>query len=189
MKGLGDRLGVIFAQLPPSYSPAYLEDLTKFLQACQNMGISIALEVRHLDWYKEPHSSQLNQILTQLNVGRVLLDTRPIYNSPDDPQVHSSRKKPRLPLTPIITADFALVRFISHPQATYNESFLLEWVNNIEGWLNQHKTIYFFVHCPLEQYSPHNAYCLQHLLQNKGIDLPVLPDSETESSPIQLSLF
>jgi uncharacterized protein YecE (DUF72 family) len=30
----GDRLGVVFAQLPPSYSPEHLSDLQKFLSIC-----------------------------------------------------------------------------------------------------------------------------------------------------------
>ncbi|MDJ0688462.1 MAG: DUF72 domain-containing protein [Xenococcaceae cyanobacterium MO_188.B32] len=189
MKGLGDRLGIIFAQLPPSYSPAYLEDLTEFLTGCQNTGVSLAVEVRHLDWYKEPYASQLNQTLTQLNVGRVLLDTRPIYNSPDDPQANSPRKKPQLPLTPITTTDFTLVRFISHPQQQYNESFLAEWLSHIDDWLNQGKTIYFFVHCPLEENSPNTAYYLQNLLEQRGVEVSELPKYQSESNPIQLSLF
>lgn len=189
MKGLGDRLGVIFAQLPPSYSPAYLGDLIEFLQGCQNTGVSLAIEVRHLDWYKEPHASQLNQTLTQLGVGRVLLDTRPIYNSPDDPQANSARKKPRLPLTPVVTSDFILVRFISHPQRQYNDIFLSGWVSNIGNWLNQNKTIYFFVHCPQEERSPGTAFYLQSLLESAGINIPILPQPTTASTPIQLTLF
>lgn len=189
MKGLGDRLGVVFAQLPPSYSPTYLEDLTEFLQACYHHGVSLAVELRHLDWYKEPHASQINQILTQLGIGRVLLDTRPIYNSPDDPQVNSERKKPQLPLNPIITADFTLVRFISHPQQQYNELFLSEWVSHIDNWLNQAKKIYFFVHCPLEEHSPHTAYYLHNLLKQTGIDIPIGSRHEIEPNPIQLTLF
>ena len=190
MKGLGDRLGVIFVQLPPSYSPAYLKDLTEFLQGCQNTGISLAVEVRHPDWFQEPNASQLNQILTELGIGRVILDTRPIYNSPDDPQVNSPRKKPQLPLTTVVTADFTLVRFISHPQQQYNESFLSEWVSQIDKWLTLGKTIYFFVHCPLEENSPNTAYYLHKLLEQRGIAVSELPKKhKSDSNPIQLTLF
>ena len=189
MKGLGDRLGVIFAQLPPRYSPAYLEDLIEFLQACRDTSVSLAVEVRHPDWYKEPHTSQLNQALTQLGIARVLLDTRPIYNSPDDPQLNSERRKPHLPLQPVITANFTLIRFISHPQSQYNEPFLPEWVSHIGNWLNQDKKIYFFVHCPQEERSPINAYYLQSLLEKQRFNVPVLPTYETQCTPIQLTLF
>ncbi len=189
MRGLGDRLGVIFAQLPPSYSPTYLEDLREFLQAIQDNDISIALEVRHLDWYKEPYSHQLNQLLTRLGIGRVLLDTRPIYNSPDDPQLNSQRRKPKLPLQPIVTANFALVRFISNPQQQYNESCLQEWICHISNWLDNGQKIYFFVHCPQEEHSPRTAYYLQNLLKQKNINIPILSRQKQESNPIQLTLF
>lgn len=173
----------------PSYSPVYLKDLTEFLQVCQTTGVALAVEVRHLDWYKEPHSSQLNQILTDLGIGRVLLDTRPIYNSPDNPQANSTRKKPKLPLTPVVTSDFAFVRFISHPKRKYNEAFLSEWVSHLSNWLQQDKTIYFFVHCPQEERSPDTAFYLHSLLQQQGIDLPKISKRSPESNPTQLTLF
>ena len=47
MSGLGNKLGLVFAQLPPSYSPEYLADLRQFLIAFEKY--NIALEVRHPD--------------------------------------------------------------------------------------------------------------------------------------------
>lgn len=131
MLSLGDRLGLIFAQLLPSYSPALLDDLTSFLEACLDSKVSLALEVRHPDWFQEPHASQLI-VLEQLGVGRVLLDTRPIYTGADDPQLQSERRKPKLPLQLSVTAPFSLIRFISHPNSDFNFSFLKEWVTTIE---------------------------------------------------------
>jgi len=78
MSELGDRLGTTFIQLPPSYSPQSLNDLTEFLTACSQSGLSLALEVRHLDWFNEEWRDRLNSLLTKLNIARVLLDTRPI---------------------------------------------------------------------------------------------------------------
>ncbi len=150
MAGLGDRLGTIFAQLPPSYSPEYLEDLQDFLVTCNsNAPCALALEVRHLDWFREPHCSKLNELLSRLKIGKVLLDTRPIYNCVGDPQANSRRRKPQLPLKPLLTSDFTIVRFISHPQQPENESLIREWVEDLLPlWLSEDKTIYFFVHCP-----------------------------------------
>ncbi len=124
MQGFGDRLGPIFAQLPPSYGPAQFDDLLAFLRAWPSQASPLALEVRHPEWFKEPYSSRLNTMLEQLGVGRVLLDTRPIYDAPDDPQISSERKKPKLPLQPIVTAPFSLVRFISHPEREWNRAYL-----------------------------------------------------------------
>jgi uncharacterized protein YecE (DUF72 family) len=87
---LGNRLGPLFIQLPPIYAPEQMTDLQNFLARWPRQQ-PIAVEVRHLDWFAEPHATRLNQMLTSLGVGRVLLDTRPIYdciNTPDDdPQI------------------------------------------------------------------------------------------------------
>lgn len=197
MKELGDRLGPIFAQLPPNYSPVYLEDLADFLTVLSKSAPSIAVEVRHQDWFKEPYSSHLNALLTELDIGKVLLDTRPVYNSPEDPQASHSRRKPKLPLQPIVTSNFSLIRFISHPQRHYNnQSFLQEWVTLVDCWLKQRKTIYFFVHCPVEENSPDTARYFQHLLQQTNANIPnlstqkwVQKTADNPIEPTQLSLF
>lgn len=172
--GLGDRLGIVFAQLPPSYSPEYIKDLRAFLSECSQYNCSLAVEVRHLDWFESANRDRFNQMLTELNINRVLLDTRPIYNSPDESQVDSARRKPKVPLQPIVTGDSALVRFISHPQLEHNQSWLREWASYLKDWLGRGKTVYFFVHCPLEERSPITARYFQQLLKQNGVKLPSL---------------
>lgn len=189
MSGLNTCLGTTFIQLPPSYSPQYLSDLTEFLRICSQSNSSLALEVRHLDWFKPEYSDLLNDLLTQFNISRVLLDTRPIYNCPDNPQINSQRKKPKLPLQKIITNNIAFVRFISHPNSQYNESYLEQWAVNISDWLRQGKTVYFFVHCPQEVHSPETAKYFQSLLMKKDCNIPNLPWNKIDPNPKQLSLF
>ncbi|XHX79398.1 MAG: DUF72 domain-containing protein [Stenomitos frigidus ULC029] len=188
MQGLGDRLGPLFAQLPPSYSPAMFADLEAFLTALPRHEADFALEVRHLDWFKAPHAENLTALLERLGVGRVLLDTRPLYDAPDDPQLHSDRKKPKLPLQPSVTAPFSLIRFISHPDLALNQPFLDEWVALVEQWLRQGTRLYFFVHCPVEARSPANARYFQQLLERQSKQVPPLPWN-TIHAPTQLSLF
>ncbi len=189
MQGLGDRLGPLFAQLPPSYSPANFDDLAGFLEGWAIARSPLAVEVRHPDWFKEPHASRLNGLLEDLNIGRVLLDTRPIYNAPDDPQIGSERRKPNLPLHPIVTAPFSLIRFISHPDREINQVYLEEWVKIVDRWLSQGTTVYFFVHCPIEARSPQTARHFQHLLQQQNRSVPPLPWDSLEQTPTQLDLF
>ncbi|HLP90428.1 MAG TPA: DUF72 domain-containing protein [Nostocaceae cyanobacterium] len=188
MRPLGKRLGVMFAQLPPSYSPQLLTDLTEFLQAWPHSETPLALEVRHPDWFKEPHSSNLTELLQGLGVGRVLLDTRPIYTGEDDPQLHSERRKPQLPVQFSVTAPFSLIRFISHPRLSMNQPFMEEWVKQIQQWLQAGIKIYFFVHCPTEDFSPRTAQYFQQLLEQAGISVPPLPWN-TIQPPNQLSLW
>ncbi|WNZ24338.1 DUF72 domain-containing protein [Leptolyngbya sp. NK1-12] len=192
MQGLGDRLGVVFAQLPPSYSPDAFDDLQTFLAAMPRDQVNLAVEVRHLNWFEAEPNERLNQLLTSLGVGRVLLDTRPIYTCPDDPQIASERRKPKVPLQPVSTAPFNLVRFISHPESQYNQPFLQEWSQQIGQWLQQNQQVYFFVHCPVEQRSPGTARHFQHLLEQEPVPVPSLPWDRLETnSPLvtQLSLF
>jgi uncharacterized protein YecE (DUF72 family) len=190
MQGLGDRLGPIFAQLPPSYSPDQFNDLTQFLQAWPQASTPLALEVRHLDWFQEPYASKLDQVLQTLQIGRVLLDTRPIYECNDDPQIGSERRKPQLPLQFRVTAPFTLIRFISHPQQELNILYLEEWLQQIRQWLTQGVQVFFIVHCPVEARSPKTARQFQHLLEDHQILVPPLPwDVLERSTHTQLSLF
>ncbi len=188
MQTLGERLGVIFAQLPPSYSPQLLEDLTTFLEAWADTKAPLALEVRHPDWFKEPHNNKLTAILEKLQIGRVLLDSRPIYNSPEDPQLTSERRKPNLPVNFSVTAPFSLIRFISHPEQQLNQSYLEEWVSFCDRTLRQGTQIYFFVHCPVEEKSPSNARYFHQLLQQHNVPVPPLTWDNIKD-PKQLRLF
>jgi uncharacterized protein YecE (DUF72 family) len=190
MRGFGKHLGPIFAQLPPSYEPACLEDLTTFLKAWPRSEAPLAIEVRHPNWFKEPHASNLNTLLQQLGVGRVLLDTRPAYTgSANYEQQPVEPRKPKVPVQPVVTAPFSLVRFISHPDLTVNQPFMEEWVTWVDQWLRLGKRIYFFVHCPLEKYSPGNARYFQQLLEQQGVSVPPLPWNSIEQPPTQLNLF
>ncbi|PHM09764.1 DUF72 domain-containing protein [Nostoc sp. 'Peltigera malacea cyanobiont' DB3992] len=189
MRSLGKQLGPIFAQLPPSYAPALLDDLTNFLEAWPRTEAPLAVEVRHPDWFKEPHASNLTALLEKLGVGRVLLDSRPIYTGDDDPQLQSERRKPKLPLQLSVTAPFTLIRFISHPNLSVNQPFMEEWVRQIQQWLQMGVRIYFFVHCPIEARSPSTARHFQQLLEQSGTPVPLLPWNNLEHPPNQLSLW
>ena len=189
MQPLGDRLGPLFAQLPPSYSPSQFEDLAAFLQAWPRDRAELALEVRHIQWFQEPYAQRLNTLLQDLGIGRVLLDTRPIYDCPDDPQVLSERKKPRVPLCTDTPTDFCLVRYISHPDFSFNAPYWDEWVPRVDQWLRAGKRVYFFVHCPQEQHSVTFARHLQALLEAAQAPVPPLPWNELAAPPAQLSLF
>lgn len=186
---LGSRLAPTFAQLPPSYSPDYLQDLQIFLRSLAQSQVPIALEVRHPDWFTEPYASELTNLLQELEIGRVLLDSRPIYDAPDDPQMHSERRKPKLPLQLSITANFSLIRFISHPDREWNHPYWQEWVTHVDRLLNQGIHVYFFVHCPQEERSPHNARYFQELLTKANVSVPELPWQKLEQPPTQLNLF
>ncbi|OUC12528.1 MAG: hypothetical protein B0A82_21770 [Alkalinema sp. CACIAM 70d] len=191
MQGLGDRLGAMFLQLPPSYSPAYCKDLELFIQGWQAAtAVPLAVEVRHMGWFQPSCRDRLNELLSHYQVGRVLLDTRAIYRATDNPQQYSQNKKPDVPLDPIVTAPFSFVRYISHPILQNNLDYFAEWVDIVANWLVQGTQTYFFVHCPLEDHSPRNARRFQAMLEQAGLEVPPLPwNLMAEETPSQLSLF
>ena len=189
MQGLGPRLGPLFVQLPPGYGPQQFPDLATFLTEINSSDeVRLAVEVRHPQWFQPPYADQLNDLLSSLQIGRVLLDSRPIYQGPDDPQVHSQRRKPKLPLQPATTAPFTVIRYISHPQRELNDVFLGNWVTILQTWLRQGIDAYFVVHCPLEEQSPRTAQLFQQLLQEQ-ITIPPLPWDQLTPPSTQLSLF
>jgi uncharacterized protein YecE (DUF72 family) len=191
MQRLGsERLGPIFIQLPPRYGPQAFQDLQEFLQGVRGGGTDLAVEARHPQWFQDGYGDRLNDLLTRLEIGRVLLDSRPIYECPDDPQLASERRKPRLPLQPASTSSFGFIRYISHPDTDFNEQFMMSWIPHINDWLSQGKRIYLFVHCPTEERSPQNAQRFQSLLE-KHLDSPIppLPWSQIRPESTQLSLF
>jgi uncharacterized protein YecE (DUF72 family) len=189
MQQAGDRLGVIFIQLPPSYAPDKLADLTTFLTILPRQDVDIALEVRHLDWFKSPHQEQLTELLVKLRVGRVILDTRSIYAA--DPELGAivQCKKPNVPLTFSLTAPFSLIRYVSHPIRAANQVWLESWTSQIQQWLERDPQIYMFVHCPIEARSPINARYLHQIFTDAGISLAPLPPNPTADLPVQLNLF
>lgn len=194
MQGLGsDRLGALFVQLPPRYSPQNLPDLEAFLKGVQGTGVELAVEVRHPQWFQPDVAKRLNELLTRLNVGRVLLDSRPMYDCvdvfPEDPQLSSERRKPNLPLQPVVTSALSIIRYISHPNRDFNERFIMGWIPHIEAWLREGKRVYLFVHCPREEYSPQNARFFQDLLEQQGVSIPPLPWTLLQPDSTQLSLF
>lgn len=186
---LGDRLGCIFAQLPPYYSPNYFDDLQVFLRALADFSVDFGVEVRHPDWFQDPHHTRLNQLLRQRNMTRVLLDTRPIYNCDGDPQVQSQRRKPELPLIPVTTNGKVMVRFISHPNRDLNQPYFEQWCQQIQQWYGAGLSIYFFMHCPIEDHSPGHARHFQTMLQQLNLPIPPLPWQAIAPTPEQLSLF
>lgn len=191
MQPLGDRLGPMFLQLPPTYAPAQFDDLAAFLQQLTQQltqqwqhPIRLAIEVRHPAWFTAPHSDRLDRLLRELQIGRVLLDSRPIYQ---EATTDFERRKPNLPLVPSLTADFCLIRFVSHPDRDKNQAMLADWATRLQGWLPQTQ-IYFCVHCPIEARSPANVRLVQQVFEHHNLAIPPLPWNQLDE-PAQLDLF
>lgn len=189
MQLLGQNLGPCFVQLPPTYGPEMLGDLANFLGPWPRQQARVVVEVRHPAWFREPHASSLRKLLDNLGVGRVTLDTRPIYEADPDRPVFQSRPKPYLPLALDVTASLAFVRFITHPEPRFNVPYIKEWVRRVDLWLEAGTEVYFFVHCPDDTHSPGTMRDFHGQLLERGAPVEPLPWSTIPDPPSQLKLF
>ena len=182
MRPLGPRLGPMFLQLPPRYSPNLLGDLEAFLSRMPR-DIRLAVEVRHLDWFESPHDEALDQLLTEYNMARVTIDTRPIRDLQGDAILAGStyesllearKNKPDVPVVPKRTADFLFVRYIGHPELKFNMEFLDEWGSYFSSQMQTGAEVYAFCHSPDNLIAP--DLCREiHQRLGKQVKIPPLP--------------
>ena len=187
MGRLDERLGPMFLQLPPGFSPAQVTQLQAFLD-CWPQELRLAVEVRHPQFFTEPHSAELNTLLRRYNVARVIMDSRPIrIGTAEEKQVLQAReRKPDLPVELSTTADIAFVRYIGHPRMEENEPLLDFWAQHMARWLQQGMTIYVFCHCPFAVHSPEICQALYRRVSSH-YSLPPLPWQN--ENPEQARLF
>lgn len=197
MQGLGKRLGPMFLQLPPRFSPQVIGELAEFLDAWPP-DIRLAVEVRHLDWFDSPYNEELNQLLSKHNMARVTIDTRPIRDLAGDKilegttygsLVGARERKPDVPVIPARTTDFVFIRYIGHPDLDFNHPFLDEWETYLASQLKEGADAYVFCHSPENLTAPLIARELYHRVA-EHVDLPPLPwDERKPDVPEQPTLF
>lgn len=192
MSQLGSRLGPMFLQLPPHYSPRLFDDLQTFLQAWPQE-VRLGVEVRHLDWFDEPHSQTLNELLSALNMARVVIDTRPIRSLDGDSSVLSDAyqsllearaRKPNVPIIPERTADFVFIRYIGHPQMEINQPFLEEWSRYLTEQLRAGSDAYVFCHSPDNLLAPQLCREFQRRVSAE-VAIPSLPWDEEDADHLE----
>jgi len=197
MRQLGTRLGPMFLQLPPRYSPNLRADLQAFLSAWTS-DVRLAVEVRHLDWFDSPHDEALDELLSEYNMARVTIDTRPIRSLQGDRMLAGStyesllearERKPDVPVVPKRTSDFVFVRYIGHPDMEINRPFIEEWGSYFAKQIISGADVYMFCHSPDNMIAPYLCREL-HARVAKDVRIPLLPWDEIKPDvPEQPSLF
>jgi len=192
MSQIGSRLGPIFLQLPPRYSPSLLGDLESFLKEWPRH-VRLAVEVRHLDWFDTPYLEKLNQLLTEYNMARVVIDTRPIRNLKGDKSLRGSayesllearERKPDVPVIPERTSNFIFIRYIGHPQLAYNTAFMDEWADYLGSQLREGTDAYMFCHSPDNLIAPYLCRDLHQRIAAKA-KISALPWDEADANTLQ----
>lgn len=197
MRRLGIRLGPMFLQLPPRYTPSLLADLRAFFSLWPR-DVRLAVEVRHLDWFDSPHDKVLDELLAEHNMARVTIDTRPIRNPQGDKSLRgvsyqslleARERKPDVPVVPKRTSDFVFVRYIGHPDMEINRPFLEEWGSYFSEQIRSGADVYAFCHSPDNLIAP---YLCRELHQRVKQDVDIVPlpwDDLKPDLPEQPSLF
>src|SRR5688572_8080455 len=187
MKPLASRLGPMFLQLPPSYSPKLIDDLAKFLESFPKE-IRLGVEVRHLDWFDEPNRTSLNELLAKNNMARVVIDTRPIRNMAGDESIKGStyesliearERKPDVPVFEELTTDFTFLRYIGHPEMSQNQVWVEEWVDRLSEQISAGNEAFVFCHTPDNYLAPYLCKEIHQRVASR-ININLLPWDDFE---------
>lgn len=182
---LETRIGQYWLQLPATFGPQDLPALWSFLDALPK-GFTYGVEVRHPEFFAKGDAEQLlNSGLHQRGVNRVILDSRPVHAARPHTEAirDAQRKKPKVPVHALVTANTPMVRFIGSDDMAQNQSFFADWMTKLPRW-EQTTTPYLFLHTPDIAQAPE---LVDTLWEDLRAVLPVI--GSAPSIPQQSSLF
>jgi len=140
MAELGDSLGPLLLQLPPSFTVEGMGVLEDFLKGLPE-GFRYAVEVRHRSWL----GSDLPELLRERGVALTLIDY------------------PRMPRMDEATADFSYIRWLGDRQEfpkghTHRkkdrDDDLVWWAGVVDRFLTEGKTVFAYANNHYQNHSP-----------------------------------
>ncbi len=131
---LENKVGVLWLQLPPQFSPDSFELLHKFIR-CYQRPIPLAIELRHPDWFSE--NSYLEKVFDVFSTHQttfILTDT-------------SGRRDV---LHPYVSSDKIFIRFTGNSLHQTDYERIDQWISSIQKSFEYINECYFFFHQPQE---------------------------------------
>ncbi len=174
---LGERVGPVQVQLPPSFGPDMLAVLRTFVARLPRFH-GWVVELRHPGFFDGGAAHRaVDEVLGTAGVGRVVLDTRPLYASPpvSDAAVDERRTKPRLPVLTDAMGACPIVRVIGSDDLDGTAAGLRAWIPQLAEWIAQGREPYVFVHQPENLESPALARAIHAEVAAVVDGLAVLP--------------
>lgn len=189
MSPLGDRLGPISVQLPPSLGPDDFHPLETFLRSLPN-AFAWGVEPRHPGFAATGAGEvALDGLLRELGFDRIIIDTRAVFAGPRETpaEIEAFERKPRLKIRPVATSTQPVVRFIGQTDPDANPEFWAPWIDHVVRWLGDGLDPIVFLHTPDNLDAPILARRFHDEVRARVPDLGPLP----EPLPIdpQLDLF
>lgn len=179
---LGARVTPYWLQLPASFGPQRLAELSDFLEpwAAQEL----ALEVRHPAFFaRGEEERRLNRLLHERGIERICLDSRALFSclSSAPAVLHAQAKKPRLPPRPTAFSQAPQLRFIGHPELSANDLFVAPWLDKVAAWIEEGRTPHVFLHTADNRLAPQLAQRFHQALMKRLPGLPALPEGSPQA--------
>ncbi|MEX1212138.1 MAG: DUF72 domain-containing protein [Balneolaceae bacterium] len=190
LEPLRTRLGPFHLQLSERFSHEQMGDLERFLEQLP-AEYSYAVEVRHPDFFDNGRQERyLEELLRQLNMDRVIFDTRRLHDmkSSDPSVLEAKRKKPTAPPRFRTTGSRPFLRYVGGNRWIDNEAWLKEWAIMVANWIREGLHPYIFIHSPDKVSAPELARHFHRELASL-ISLPSLPAWPVDRQDQQLGLF
>ena len=174
MEPLGEHLGPFLVQCPARLGPDDIGVLERLFEALPGEH-RYALELRHLDFFREP--ALVEPLLENTGAGRVMFDSRPIYRGDSQhPEVLAARhKKPDVPVLDTVYNDLVYARVVLHPDPQQNSPYVEEWLTRMTQYLAAGYDCYFMMHCPNNQRCPAFAEEFHNALRTRCSLAPLPP--------------
>ncbi len=157
LAAFGNRLGIPFLQLPPSFSPQLGKSLFAYL-ADWPADVPLAVEFRHPDWFSRPRLfNRAFDLLEELGISVVITDTAGRRDV-----IHQRLTTPRV-----------FIRFVGNRLHATDYLRVDAWVRRIQRWLAAGvQQVYFIVHQPEEHLCVDLAiYVVQQLNAHCGLSI------------------
>lgn len=148
IESLGPRAHALWVQLPPSFGPADLGALARFLRGLPR-GYRRAVEVRHPAFFAGA-ARALETVLGRAGAEWVTFDTTALFDGPPagDAEREAQARKPRLPRRPVALTGDPIVRYIGRDSAERTATGWRPWVETVAAWLGEGRSPTVFIHTP-----------------------------------------
>ncbi len=133
------------------------------------------IEVRHDEFFTHPEL--LNDLIGKYQLGRVVMDTRAIFQGDrTHPEVLAAlHAKPDLPVLGHVYNGLLLVRLLLHPDLVSNDAYIGQWANRFAHALGLGYQCYMMIHCPNNQHCPDLSVQFHNRLRSLVKDGSFLP--------------